>query len=54
MVYTLIGKAVIKALRVLLRQRYGPALTPKPVLGVLAVGTVVGVAVAATRRSRSA
>ena len=50
MVYTLIGKAVVKGAKVFLRRRYGPAMTPKPVLAVGVVAAVVGVAVAASRR----
>jgi len=53
MVYTLIGKAVVKGAKVVLRRRYGPTMTPKPVLAVAVVAAVVGVAVAASRRDSS-
>ncbi len=50
MVYTLIGKAVVKGAKVFLRRRYGPAMTPKPVLAVAVAAAVVGVAAAAVKR----
>jgi hypothetical protein len=53
MIYTLIGKAVVKGAKVFLRRRYGPAMTPKPVLAVAVVGAVVGGAVVASRRGGS-
>ena len=54
MIYTLIGRAVVKGAKVFLRRKYGPTYVPKPVLGVVVVGTVVGVAVLAARRDESA
>ena len=51
MVYTLIGKAVVKGVRLFLRQRYGPTYTPKPVLAGAVVAAVVGVAVVASKQS---
>ncbi len=53
MVYTLIGKAVVKGVKIFLRRRYGPTYTPKPVLAVAVVGAVVGAAVLASRRESS-
>ena len=53
MVYTLIGKAVVKGARVFLRRRYGPTMTPKPMLAVVVLGTVVGVGAAVARRGGS-
>lgn len=41
MIYTLIGKLVVRAARIFLRRKYGPTLLPKPVLAgvvVLLVG----------------
>jgi hypothetical protein len=50
MVYTLIGRIVVKAAKVFLRRRYGPTMTPKPVLAAAVVAAVVGVAVVAAKR----
>lgn len=54
MIYTLIGKAVVKGAKVFLRRKYGPTYVPKPVLGVAVVGTVVAVAALASKRDESA
>jgi hypothetical protein len=54
MIYTLIGKAVVKGAKVFLRRRYGPTYTPKPVLAGAVVAAVVGVAVLAAKRDDSA
>ncbi len=53
MIYTLIGKAVVKGAKVFLRRRYGPTYTPKPVLAGAAVAAAAGVAVAVSRRVAS-
>jgi hypothetical protein len=56
MIYTLIGKAVVKGAKIFLRRRYGATYTPKPVLAVAivaAVAGVAGVAVAAAKRESS-
>ncbi len=53
MVYTLIGKAVVKGAKVFLRRRYGPTMAPKPVLAVAAVAALAGVAAAAAKRNGS-
>lgn len=49
MVYTLIGKLVVRAAKVFLRRKYGPTLLPKPLLAGLVV-VVVGALVATSRR----
>ncbi len=54
MIYTLIGKAVVKGAKVFLRRKYGPTYVPKPVLGIALVGTIVGVAVIAAKRDEAA
>ena len=54
MIYTLIGKAVVKGAKVFLRRRYGPTYAPKPVLAGVIVATVVGIAVASAKRDDSA
>ena len=48
MVYTLIGKLVVRGAKVFLRRKYGPTLLPKPVLAGVVV-LVVGLLVAAGR-----
>jgi hypothetical protein len=53
MIYTLIGKAVVKGAKIFLRRRYGPTYTPKPVLAGALVAVVVGVAVLGSRRAGS-
>jgi hypothetical protein len=52
MIYTLIGKAVVKGAKIFLRRRYGPTYTPKPVLAAAVVAAVVGVAVIANRQQQ--
>lgn len=49
MLYTLIGKLVVRAARVFLRRKYGPTLLPKPVLAGV-VGLAVGLLVLLSRR----
>jgi len=44
MIYTLIGKLVVRAAKLFLRRKYGPTLLPKPLLAgvvVLLVGLLV-------------
>ncbi len=53
MVYTLIGKAVVKGAKVFLRRRYGPAPARKPVLAIAVVGAVAGAAFLAAKRGDS-
>jgi hypothetical protein len=53
MVYTLIGKAVVKGLKIFLRRRYGPTYAPKPVLAGAVVLGVLGVALVAAKREQS-
>jgi hypothetical protein len=53
MIYTLIGKAVVKGGRMFLRHRYGPTYTPKPVLAGAVVAAAVGVAVATNKAQTS-
>jgi hypothetical protein len=53
MIYTLIGKAVVKGARIYLRRRYGPTYAPKPVLAGAVVVAVVATAVLAGRRDNS-
>ncbi len=49
MIYTLIGKLVVRAAKLFLRRKYGPTLLPKPVLaGVVAL--VVGLLAALGKR----
>ena len=54
MVYTLIGKAVVKGAKLFLRRRYGPTYTPKPVLAGVVVAAVAGAAVIATKQQNAA
>jgi hypothetical protein len=51
MIYTLIGKAVVKGAKLFLRRRYGPTYTPKPVLGGAALAAVAGAAVLVAKRN---
>ena len=51
MIYTLIGRAVVKGAKVFLRRKYGPQLVPKPVLAGAIVAAVAGVALAAAKSS---
>ncbi len=53
MIYTLIGKLVVKAAKIFLRRKYGPTYTPKPLLAGVVVAAVVGVALLAARRAGS-
>jgi hypothetical protein len=53
MVYTLIGKAVVKGLKIFLRRRYGPTYAPKPLLAGAVVVAVVGAALVAAKREQS-
>ena len=52
MIYTLIGKLVVRAARVFLRRKYGPTLLPKPALAGVVV-LVVGLLVLLGRRDSS-
>ncbi len=54
MIYTLIGKAVVKAAKVFLRRKYGPTLVPKPLLAGGLVALVVGVLLVLGRREGGA
>jgi hypothetical protein len=54
MIYTLIGKAVVKGAKLFLRRRYGPTYAPKPVLAGAVVAAVVAVAVFAAKREDAA
>ncbi len=53
MIYTAIGKIVVKAAKIFLKRKYGPTYTPKPVLAGLVVAAVVGLAVVAAKRESS-
>jgi hypothetical protein len=53
MVYTLIGKAVVKGLKIFLRRRYGSTYAPKPLLAGIVVLAVLGGALAAAKRESS-
>lgn len=50
MIYTLIGKAVVKGAKLFLRRRYGPTYAPKPLLAGAVVAAVIGVAVVANKQ----
>jgi hypothetical protein len=50
MLYRLLGMLVWNGARVLLRQKYGPTLLPKPVLAAGVIAGVIGVAFLASRR----
>ena len=54
MIYTLIGKAVVKGGKVFLRHRYGPTYTPNPVLAGAVVAAAVGVAVVTSKAQTAA
>jgi hypothetical protein len=54
MIYTLIGKAVVKGAKLFLRRRYGPTYTPKPVLAGAVVAAVVAAAVVANKQQNAA
>jgi hypothetical protein len=52
MIYTLIGKAVVKGVRLYLKQRYGPTYAPKPLLaGAVVVAALAAALVGAKRES---
>lgn len=53
MIYTLIGRLVVRAARLFLRRKYGPTLLPKPVLAGGLVALMVGVLLLLGRRERS-
>jgi len=50
MVYTFIGRAVVKAAKVFLRRKYGPTLLPKPLVAGGLVAVMVGVLLVLGRR----
>ncbi len=52
MIYALIGRLVVKGVRVFLRRMYGPTYTPKPVLAGGAVLALAGLALAAAKQQR--
>ncbi len=54
MIYTLIGKAVVKAAKLFLRRKYGPTYLPKPLVAGGLVALVVGVLLILGRRGDSA
>lgn len=54
MLYKLLGMAVWKAAKLVLRRRYGPTYTPKPVLAAIVVLAVGGLAAVLLRREESA
>ena len=54
MVYTLIGRLVVKAARVFLRRKYGPTLLPKPVVAGALVALMVGVLMLLGKRDPTA
>jgi hypothetical protein len=43
MLYTFIGKLVVKGAKVFLRRKYGPTLVPKPLVAGAFVALMVGV-----------
>jgi len=53
MFYKLIGMIVVKGAKVFLRRKYGPTMTPKPVLAGAVVAAIVAIAVVATKRESS-
>ncbi|MEJ7894135.1 MAG: hypothetical protein WKF94_16020 [Solirubrobacteraceae bacterium] len=50
MIYTFVGKVVVKAAKVFLKRKYGPTMTPKPVIAGVVVAAIVGVAVFSAKR----
>ena len=50
MIYTLIGKAVVKAAKRFLRRKYGPTYLPKPIVAGGLVALVVGLLLILGRR----
>ena len=51
MIYTLIGRLVVKGAKVFLRRKYGPQLVPKPVLAGAIVAVVAGIALGTAKSS---
>jgi hypothetical protein len=54
MIYSLIGKAVVKGGKLFLRRRYGPTYAPKSVLASVVVAAAVGAALAANKQQNAA
>lgn len=54
MIYTLIGKLVVRAAKLFLRRKYGPTLLPKPLLAGVVVLLVGLLAVLGKRSDGSA
>ncbi len=50
MIYTLIGKAVVKAAKRFLRRKYGPTYLPKPIVAGGLVAVVVALLLVLGRR----
>jgi len=50
MLYTLIGRLVVRAGKVFLRRKYGPTLLPKPIVAGGLVALMVGVLIVLGRR----
>ncbi len=53
MIYTLIGRLVVRAAKLFLRRKYGPTLLPKPLVAGGLVAVMVGVLLVLGRRERS-
>ncbi len=53
MLYKLLGMLVWNGAKVILRRKYGPTYTPKPVLAGAVIAVVAGVALFAARRDTS-
>ena len=54
MIYTLIGKLVVRGTKVFLRRKYGATYLPKPLVAGLVVAGMVGLLVALGRREDAA
>ena len=54
MLYTLIGKAVVKAAKLFLRRKYGKTYLPKPLVAGGLVALMVGLLLLLGRRDQSA
>ncbi len=54
MIYTLIGRIVVKAAKVFLRRKYGPTYLPKPIVAGGLVALVVGLLLVLGRRDSAA
>ena len=54
MLYTFIGKLVVKGAKVFLRRKYGPTLVPKPLVAGALVALMVGVLLALGKRDGAA